>query len=71
MQMTTILKFKKDWNTYPEYKSPSKVIEWLEDHPDCKELEGHFHNGYHVYVFYDDISATEFKLKFAGLFPKV
>lgn len=54
---------------WPNNESPPAVIKWLDEHEDCEEMKDHFHYGFHVYVFYDDMAATEFKLRFKPLFP--
>ena len=69
--MTTILKFpiKHKNNVFHDGdKLPNEVVEWMVDHPECKIPELNFHYGYHVFIFHDDISATEFKLRFKQIF---
>lgn len=70
--MTTILKFpSKDGINNVNTKSiPIEVVEWMAEHPECKIPELNFHYGYHVFIFHDDISATEFKLRFGKSFEK-
>lgn len=68
--MTTILKFpsRSAPNNIHLKPIPIEVLEWMTEHPECKIPELNFHHGYHVFIFHDDVSATEFKLRFRDLF---
>lgn len=71
--MTTILKFRKgpinkvDVDNRP---IPILVAEWMKDHPECVLPDLNFHYGFHVFIFHDDVSATEFKLRFRDVFDE-
>ena len=70
--MTTILKFKK---AHPNVdrrqdKIPPPVEDWMRDHPECMMPALNFHHGFHVFIFHDDMAATEFKLRFRDVFDE-
>jgi len=60
--MTVIIKYPV--NGWPPPSLPEDVKEWMDEHPECNELEDQFYYGYRIIVFRDDWSATAFKLKF-------
>jgi len=70
--MTTILKFGKGQQYIYDRRDivPPEVVEWMATHPECTIPDPDFHYGYHVFVFQDDASATEFKLRFGKAFGK-
>ena len=69
--MTTLLKFPipSPWkNRSPTL--PDEVQEWLEEHPEVKLQEKIPGWPYYVFCFYDDMGATEFKLRFDKILGK-
>ena len=66
--MTVIIKYPV--NPYWNSPLPEEVNNWINNNPECEELENQFHSGYRIIIFRDDWSATAFKLKFLDKLSK-